>query len=76
MPQLQFQGGIVGNNDLFLVYKSKAIQVLCTFQTSTPDADIAALACALGEALGLNLYGEVCLGTMCPLFQIQTILQF
>ncbi len=49
------RGEIAASNDLIQVSKSKAAQVLCTFHTSTPDADIAALAGALGEALGLNL---------------------
>ncbi len=54
--QLQFQRGEnAASNDLIQVSKSKATQVLCTCQNSTPDADIAALAGALGEALGLNL---------------------
>ncbi len=48
-------GGTSANNDLIQVSKSKATQVLCTFQTSTPDADIEALAGAIGEALELNL---------------------
>ncbi len=49
-------GGVIAtNHDLIQVSNSKATQVLCAFQTSTPDADIAALAGALGEALGLNL---------------------
>ncbi len=47
-------GGIATNNDLIQVSKSKATQVLCAFQTSTPDVDISALAGALGEALGSN----------------------
>ncbi len=49
------RGEVAASNDLIQVSKSKANQVLCTFQTSTPDADIAALAGALGQALGLNL---------------------
>ncbi len=49
------RGEVAASNDLIQVSKSKATQVLRTFQTSTPDADIAALAGALGEALGLNL---------------------
>ncbi len=49
------RGEFAASNDLIQVFKSKATQVLCTFQTSTPDADMAALAGALGEALGLNL---------------------
>ncbi len=47
--------GLSTNNDQIQVSKSKTTQVLCTFQTSTPDADIAALAGAIGGALGLNL---------------------
>ncbi len=46
------QREVAASNDLIQVSKSKATQVLRTFQTSTPDADIAALAGALGEALG------------------------
>ncbi len=50
------QGGVIATyNHLIQVSKSKVTQVLCTIQTSTPDADIAALASALGEVLGLNL---------------------
>ncbi len=49
------RGEVAASSDLIQVSKSKATQVLCNFQTSTPDADIAALAGALGEALGLNL---------------------
>ncbi len=49
------RGEVAASNDLIQVSRSKATQVLRTFQTSTPDADIAALAGALGEALGLNL---------------------
>jgi hypothetical protein len=49
------RGEVAASNDLIQVSKSKATQVLRTFQTSTPDTDIAALAGALGEALGLNL---------------------
>ncbi len=47
--------GISTSNDLIQVSKSKVTQVLCTFLKSTPDADIAALAGALGVALRLNL---------------------
>ncbi len=43
------------SNDLIQISKSKATQVLCTFQTSTSYTDIAALAGTLGEALGLKL---------------------
>ncbi len=49
------RGEVAASNDLIQVSKSKATQVLCTFKTSTPDADIVALAGSLGEALGLNL---------------------
>ena len=49
------RGDVAASNDLIQVSKSKVTQVLCNFQTSTPDADIAALAGTLGEALGLNL---------------------
>ncbi len=49
------KGKVAASNDLMYISKSKATQVLRTFQTSTPDADIAALAAALGEAFGLNL---------------------
>ncbi len=67
---------IAASNDLIQVSKSKAAQVLCNFQTSTPDADIAALAGTLGEALGLNLSSLACLVATCPVFQIQTYLLF
>ena len=49
------RGEVAVSNDIIQVSKSKATQVLRNFQTSTPDADIAALVSALGEALGLNL---------------------
>ncbi len=45
------RGEVSASNDLIQVSKLKATQVRCTFQTSTPDANIAALAGALGEAL-------------------------
>ncbi len=48
-------GGTATNHNLIQVSKSKTTQVQCTFQASTPDADMAALAGALGEVLGLNL---------------------
>ena len=69
-------GEVAASNDLIQVSKSKATQVLCNFQTSTPDADIAALAGTLGEALELKLQGVACLVAMCPVFQIQTHLLF
>ncbi len=47
--------GITTTNDLIQVSKLKATQVLCTFQTSTPDVGIAAPAGTLGEILGLHL---------------------
>ncbi len=47
--------GVATNDDLIQVSKSKATHVLCTFQNSTPNANIAALAGTVGEALGLNL---------------------
>ncbi len=50
-----FQGGMAANNDFIQVSKSNSTQILCNFQTSTPDADIEALAGTLREALGLNL---------------------
>ncbi len=49
------RGEVAASNDLIQVSKSKATQVLCHFQTSTPDADISVLVGTLGEALGLNL---------------------
>ncbi len=49
------RGEVAAISDLIQVSKSKATQAFCTFQTSTPDADIAALAGALRESLGLNL---------------------
>ncbi len=45
------KGENAASNDHIQVSKSKATQVLCNFQTSTPDADIVALVGALGEAL-------------------------
>ncbi len=65
-------GGIATNNALIQVSKSKATQVLCTFQTSTPDGDDAALADALGEALELTLSGVACPVAMNPFLQTQT----
>ncbi len=62
------RGGNAASNDLIQFSKSKATQVLCNFQISTPDADIAALAGALGEASELNLQGVECLVAMCPVF--------
>ncbi len=52
------QGEVAASNDLIQLSKSKETQVLCNFQTSTPDADISALAGTLGEALGLNLHSS------------------
>ncbi len=49
------KGEVAASNDFIQVSKYKATHVLQNFQTSTPDADIAALAGALGEALGLNV---------------------
>ncbi len=49
------KGEVAKSHDLIQVSKSKATQILSNFQTSTPDADIAALVGALGEALGLKL---------------------
>ncbi len=49
------RGEVAASNDFIQVSKSKATQVLCNFQTSIPDADIAALAGTLGEALVLNV---------------------
>ena len=48
------KGEVAASNDLIQVSMSKDTQVLCNFQTSSPDADFA-LAGARGEALGLNL---------------------
>ncbi len=49
-----FHGGMAANNDFIQVSKSKATQVLCSFQTSTPNADIATIAGVLGKALDLT----------------------
>ncbi len=46
------RGEVAASSDLIHVSKSKATQVLCNFQDSTPDADIEALAGALGEHWG------------------------
>ncbi len=45
-------GGNASNNCLIQVFKSKATHVFHNIQTSTPDAGIAVIADALGEALG------------------------
>ncbi len=60
--------GIIMINYLIQVSKSKANQVMCTFQTSTPNAGKAALVCALGEVLGLKFLGIACLVAMYHVF--------
>ncbi len=62
-PQLQFLdttasvpvGGITASNNQIKFFKSKATQVFCTFQTSTPYADIVVLV-----ALLVNKQGQTC----------------
>ncbi len=58
------------------VFKSNNTCVLCTFQTSAPDADIATIADTLIEALKLILQGLAYMVAIYPVFQIQTLIYY